>query len=95
MMEDYPFIYHYIYAGNKINMLDEILSEYRISDGSLCMKKGSPMNISSAKFFFNERLKQMLKEGKILLAIKQMLLFIKRIAAFYLYHSRVWHTIFK
>lgn len=78
MMEDYPFIYHYIYAGNTIYMLDEILADYRISDGSLCMKKGSPMGLSHAKFFFQERMIQMLREGKFGLVIKQAPRFMKK-----------------
>lgn len=71
MLEDYPFIYHFIYMGYEIRMIDTVLSKYRISDGSLCMKTGSPMMVSYIRFFFRERLAEMLKEKKFHLAVRQ------------------------
>lgn len=78
MLEDYPFLYHYIYKGNAIVLIDKILVKYRISSNSLCTKKGSPMDLSQAYFFFNERLKELLKQKKYIIAFKQSLIFWKK-----------------
>lgn len=75
MLEDYPFIYHFIYMGYEIRMIDTVLSKYRISDGSLCNGENTPMSASYTKFFFRERLCEMIKEKKFLLAIYQTLRF--------------------
>lgn len=85
MMEDYPFIYHYIYKGYEICMINEILSRYRISNNSLCSKKGTPMNVSHAKFFFNERIIQMIKEKKYYLVIYQTIKFLYRLIMYTIY----------
>ncbi len=91
MMEDYPFIYHYIYMGYEICMIDCVLTRYRISDNSLCMKRGTPMNLSHAKFFFNERLAEMIKEKNFYLAVRQIIKFIRSLLFYNLYRSfQLW-----
>ncbi len=87
MLEDYPFIYHYIYMGYEICMIDCVLTRYRISDNSLCMKKGTPMNLSHAKFFFNERLVEMIKEKRFNLAVRQTIKFIRKLLSYNLYRG--------
>lgn len=78
MLEDYPFIFHFLYMGYEIRMMDMVLSKYRISDGSLCMKTGSPMTESYIKFFFRERLAEMLKEKKFYLAVQHTVKFVRK-----------------
>ena len=78
MLEDYPFIYHYLLMGYEINLIDEVLAKYRISNGSLCMGKKSPMWTSQIKFFFHERLKALLDEGKYGYAIKLSIEFVRK-----------------
>ncbi len=72
MLEDYPFIYHYIVGGNEIILMDEVLVKYRVSNSSIWASDSSAFKKSNAKFFFYERLVKMLKNGKFEEAIKQM-----------------------
>ena len=65
MMEDYPFIFHYLMGGNEIVLLDKALVRYRVSGRSLSTNKKSPLYNSVRKFFFREQVPQLLKRGKI------------------------------
>ena len=64
MMEDYPFIYHYLMAGYHIKLLEKTLTKYRITGSSLCASPKSAMWKSQSDFFFKERLWQLIKRGK-------------------------------
>lgn len=64
MVEDYPFIYHYLMAGNEIVLLDKVLSRYRITGTSLCTAENSPSYKSQRKFFYRERMWKLLKKGQ-------------------------------
>lgn len=70
MIEDYPFIFHYLMAGNEIYFLEEELSQYRISDTSLCMALGSPMWKSLISFFEMEIRPEALKRGKLWIVVR-------------------------
>ena len=50
MLEDWPFMLHYIVSGNKIEPLDEVLTRYRISDTSLSVQRDIPYMKSEKKF---------------------------------------------
>lgn len=78
MMEDYPFIYHYLKAGNEIILLDKVLARYRISEGSLISSKASPMWFSWRKFFFNELLGELLRRKKYKKALRRLLRLMKQ-----------------
>lgn len=64
MLEDYPFIFHYIQAGNKIEMMDEELVQYRVSNTSIWGSGNKKYLMSSAKFFFLEVLGELMKNKK-------------------------------
>lgn len=61
MLEDWPFIFHYIVEGNKIKLLDETLTQYRISDQSLSMKKDILFDKSVRNFVCYEVVKELIK----------------------------------
>lgn len=63
MLEDYPFFYKYILAGNKIKIHDEKTILYRVRASSLCnAQKKHPLYIKSYyDFFFKERLWVLIK----------------------------------
>lgn len=86
MIEDYPFIYHYIYSGNSIIMMDEELVDYRVYNSSLSNKSKTPMMKSYAKFFFRERMIQMFRENKFFSVIFQTLIVI---AKYYLLNTKL------
>lgn len=54
MIEDYPFIYHYLMSGRSIFFIDEELTRYRVANHSLCISSKSPMWISLKKFYKKE-----------------------------------------
>lgn len=64
MLEDHPFIYHYLMAGYHITLLEKTLTKYRINGSSLCISPASPMWQSQSDFFFKERFWQLIKRGK-------------------------------
>lgn len=61
MLEDYPFMFHYIMDGNEIELLDEVLTKYRISDKSLSMKKDMVFNKSVVKFISLEVIRELIR----------------------------------
>lgn len=65
MVEDYPFIYHYILAGNEFVLLEEELVKYRISNSSVWASKNNDFSKSVAKFFFLERFWEQIKNKNI------------------------------
>lgn len=64
MLEDWPFIFRYIVSGNEIELLDEVLTRYRISNTSISMKKDSPFNKSIGKFICTEIVKELVKSRR-------------------------------
>lgn len=78
MLEDYPFVFHYLKAGNEIVLLDKVLARYRISEGTLISSKTSPMWSSWEKFFYNEILIELLRRRKYKQAISRMLRLMKQ-----------------
>ena len=73
MLEDYPFIYHYILAGNEIVLLEEELEQYRISNSSIWTSNNKNYVKSSIKFFFRERFKELIKNKKYKIALNEMI----------------------
>lgn len=64
MLEDYPFMFRYIVSGNEIELLDEVLMRYRVSDTSLSMKKDLAFNKSVRKFICFEIVKELMKSKR-------------------------------
>lgn len=64
MLEDYPFIFRYIVRGNKIILLDEVLTKYRISNMSLSIGKSSAFRNSVKRFICFEILKELIKHKR-------------------------------
>lgn len=64
MMEDYPFIFHYLMSGRTINFIDEELTEYRVSDNSLSISANSAMWISLRLFYEAELRGEIIKRKK-------------------------------
>lgn len=73
MLEDYPFHYRYITTGNKIVLLDEVLTRYRISGKSLCTSPNIKFEESSKRFFYLVRLPELLKRKKYDVAKQQII----------------------
>lgn len=73
MLEDYPFHYRYITTGNKIVLLDEVLTRYRISGKSLCTSPNTNFEKSSKRFFYLVRLPELLKRKKYDVAKQQII----------------------
>lgn len=71
MMEDYPFLFHYLMAGNDIIMLDKVLIKYRMEDHSLTSSICSPLWKDSRNFFFNERMPELIKRKRYGYVISQ------------------------
>lgn len=71
MLEDYPFIFHYILAGNEIMLLEEELERYRISNSSIATSCNKRFLRSTAKFFFLERFKELIKNKKYKFAVTE------------------------
>lgn len=85
MLEDHPFIYHYLMAGYEITLLEKTLTRYRINGASLCTSSASPMWKSQSDFFFKERFWQLIKRGKIGKALyKTTTLSIRRTVKFFI-----------
>lgn len=61
MLEDYPFLFHYILAGNEIVLLEEELVRYRISNSSVWTSDNKDYLKCAVKFFFRERLLELMK----------------------------------
>lgn len=72
MLEDYPFIFHYILEGNEIVMMDEKLEKYRISNSSIWTSCNKGYLKSSAKFFLRERLIELIKNGNYRTAVAEI-----------------------
>lgn len=65
MMEDFPFIFHYIISGNEIQMLDKELARYRVYKGSVSSAPQSPMWKSNWNFFFHECFPEIIRRHKV------------------------------
>ena len=64
MLEDHPFLFKYIFNGNKLVLCNEVLGKYRISGNSLCHSSSPKFNRSYKDFFYEERLAALLKLGR-------------------------------
>lgn len=75
MMEDYPFLFHYLMAGNEIVLLEKVLMRYRISDQSVCHSLNSESNKqmwhNEKRFFYRERLPEIIRHRKYMFAIRK------------------------
>lgn len=82
MMEDYPFVFHYIMGGNEIVLLDKVLMRYRVSSRSLSSGTIGEGNIkmleSEKSFFYRERLPELIKYRKWGIAIRRTCSFLYR-----------------
>jgi len=63
MMEDWPFIYHYLMRGYPMMLMDECVARYRVSGTSLCTTVNKDFVLSSFLFFVRERLWMLLRYG--------------------------------
>lgn len=68
-LEDWPFIYHYIKSGHGLVLLDEYLTDYRVSGNSLCTSYNIKFVKSSFRFFVFERMWDLLFNGDIKLML--------------------------
>ena len=72
--EEWPFFYNILNKGYHLRLLDKELVRYRVSEESLCRSgnKADKRVLDSVKaYFFEKRLRQMLKRGMIFQAAKQ------------------------
>lgn len=79
MLEDYPFVWKYILAGNEMVLLDEVLLQYLIRDDSLSMSKIKNKKYlkSIKKFFFVCRLPVLVRLKKYEIAWFQLKYFMR------------------
>lgn len=82
MLEDYPFIFHYILAGNEIILMDEKLEKYRISNSSVWASENKEYMKSVYKFFFKERLRELVKNRKFKVAASEIVNCLLRFLAY-------------
>lgn len=72
MLEDYPFIFHYILAGNEIVLLEEELVRYRVSNSSMWTSSNKSYLKSAVKFFFREGLCELIKNRQYRVAASEL-----------------------
>ena len=75
MMEDYPFVFRYIISGNEIQLLEKVLSKYRIYTTSLSGSAQSPMWQSNWDFFFRECFPEIIRRKKIGMAFHMIYMY--------------------
>ena len=64
MLEDYPFVFKIIKSGYRINLLEEELAGYRVTDNSLSHAGSSAYIKSCKKFFYKVRIWELIKKRK-------------------------------
>lgn len=64
MLEDWPFLFHYIVNGNKVEFLDKPLQGYRVSDVSITGAQSGVFLKSLGSFFFRELLWELVKSRR-------------------------------